>query len=61
MEVRVSLEHAELHLSQGFAAAHALFEVSVVVSHQFAGREIADRPEAHDQISKSRLLMALGP
>ena len=54
MEVRVSLEHVELHLSQGLAAAHVLFEVLVVVGHQEARAVIADGPEAHDQRLSSR-------
>src|SRR2546423_8653535 len=47
MELRVALEHFELHLAQSRAAPPPLFEISVVARHQRARRIITRGPEAH--------------
>jgi len=54
MEFGISFEHVELNLSQRFAAAQALLEVSIIAGHQFARRVIAHRPKSHDQRFRAR-------
>jgi hypothetical protein len=41
------VEHGELHLAQGFAAASALREGVAIGLHQLRRRALVDRPEAH--------------
>src|SRR5829696_6633433 len=43
------LEHFELDLAKRCSAPRSLFQISIVVRHQFAGRGIADGPKAHYQ------------
>src|SRR5215203_5579418 len=43
------LEHVELDLAKRCSAPRSLFQISIVVRHQFAGRGIADGPKAHYQ------------
>jgi hypothetical protein len=50
----MALEQIELHLAKGGAAAQTLFEILIILSHQFARSVVADQPSIGSSSGRHR-------